>query len=268
MKQRVLTIVALVFVCASLGLPNQVHAGDPAANPVNQVTLDITINNQGEMSIGGFSMTQLGLGRLDDQAMAIVKNLDSAHLVVQADQVTADVHGTQFLKMQWAPDSRQGVAALATRYGVQMSSDLQTRIEQWVSSSNIDITARYSNQASKPLVAKLSMPILVDLGPQGQVTVEKVALAYPIDPGVYQTIKQSAVQNATVCWDKGTLTPRVDGKDLPSITLYSDGMKFLNQALNLNIDNNSLNTLFNVQVGTDINLPGGVHQAGFACKFQ
>ncbi|MBI5032901.1 MAG: hypothetical protein HZB51_20465 [Chloroflexi bacterium] len=267
MKQRVLMIAALVFVCAVLGLPTPVYASGPAAAPVNQITLDITVNDRGELSIGGFSMTQLGLGRLDDQARAIVKDLDTARLVVQGELVTADVHGTPLLKIQWTPTSRQTLATLASRYGVQMSPDLQTRIEEWVSSSNIDVTARYSNEASKPLVAKIPKPILVDLGPQGEITVEKVLLANPIDPGVYQTIKQSQVQNATLCWNKGTLNTQADGKDLPSITLYPDGMKFLNQALNLNIDNNSLNTLFSVQVGSDISMPSGVHPAGFACKF-
>ena len=266
MKQKVLIFAALVMVFAGLVPPHTVYAGDPVAP--NQLTLDITINNRGEMSIGGFSMTQLGVGRLAPQAEAVAKDLDSAHLVVQGDLVTADVHGTPLLKVQWNPASRQAVATLAARYGVQMTSALQARIEEWVSSSNVDVTARYSNEASKPLVAKISKPILVDLGPQGQVTVETIPLAYPIAPAVYQTLMQSGVKNTTLCWDKGTLNTQVDGKDLPSITLYPKGIEFLSQAMNLNVDSNSLNTLFNVQVGTDVNLPGGVHQTGFTCNFQ
>ncbi len=267
MKQRVLIIAALVLVCASLALPNAAYADGPVTAP-NQLTLEITINERGELSVGGLSMTQLGLGILDDQAEAIVKNLDSAHLVVAQDMITVEVHGTPLLKVPWTPASRQAVAELAKRYGVQLSADQQARIEEWVSSSNIDVTAKYSNAASKPLVAKLSKPILVDLGPQGQVTVEKMAMAYPIDPAVYQMIQQSGVQNTTLCWDKGTLVPQADGKALPSLTIYPEGVKVLNQALNLNLDISSLDTVFSVQAGTDINLPGGARQAGFACKFQ
>lgn len=264
MKWNLLIAVALVSLTAALVLPSTAYADAPA--PQNQVTLDITINETGEMSVGGLSMTQMGLGRIDDQAKGIFKDLDSAHLVLQGELVTVDVHGTPVLKMQWNPTSRQVLATVATRYGVQLTADLQTRIEEWVSSSNIDVTARYSNEASKPLVAKMPKPVLVDLGAEGQVTVEKMPLAYGIDPGVFQYIKMSGVQNAIMCWNKGTLNPKADGKDLPSITLYPKGVQFLSQALHLNIEN-SLEPFFGSQVGADVTLPGGAHQAGTTCKY-
>jgi len=265
MKRKVLIIVALVFVFAAIALPNAAFAQGPTAQ--NQVTLDMTINQTGEMSIGGLSMTQIGLGRLDDSTKAIAKDFDTAHLVLQGEMVTVDVHGTPVLKVQWSQASRQVLANVATRYGVQLTADMQSRIEEWVSSSNIDITARYSNEASKPLVAKMPKPLLVDIASNGQLTVEKIPLLYGIDPAVAQVIKAGGVQSTTLCWNKGTLTPQADGKALPSITLYPKGLQFLSQVLHLNIEG-SLDPFFGSQVGVDVSLPGGAHQANVTCKFE
>lgn len=264
MKRKLVFIVALVLVFAGLLLPSALYADAPT--PTNSVSVDITINERGEMSIGGLSMTQMGLGRINEPTTALFKEFNDAHLVLQGEMVTVDVHGTPVMKMQWTPASRQVLATVATRYGVQLTSDLQARLEEWISSSNVDVTARYSNEASKPLVLKMPKPLLVDFGPNGQVTVEKMPLAYGIDPGVFQYIKMAGVSNATFCWNKGTLVPQADGKDLPAITVYPKGLQFLSQVLHLNIET-SLDPFFGSQVGVDVGM-GGQHQASFTCQYQ
>lgn len=265
MKRKLLFIVALVLVAVGIALPTTSYADAPTAD--NQVAVDITINERGEISIGGLSMTQMGLGRIDDNTTAWIKQFNDAHLVLQGEMVTVDVKGQPLVKVQWAPASRQILATIATRYGVQLTSDLQARLEEWISTSNVDITARYSNEASKPLMAKMPKPLLVDFGANGQVTVEKMPLAYGVDPSVFQYVRMAGIQNATFCWNKGTLTPSADGKALPSITLYPKGIQFLSQVLHLNIES-SLDPFFNAQIGADVNMPGGARQAGFTCKYE
>jgi hypothetical protein len=265
MNRKLKIIVAIVVTCAALALSTTMYADSPApANAQNQITVDITLNAAGEMTVGGISLKGLGLAPLDSQVTQVAKSLDSAHVVVQGEMVTVDVHGTPALKLQWTPASRQVVAALAARYGYAIMPDVMTRIEEWVSSSNLDVTARYTSDVSKPLTISLAKPIWVDLGPDGQVAIEKGPLAYGIDKSVMPTIQQSGAGNAILCWNKGTLSTKVDGKDLPSITLYPQGVQVLNQAFGLGIQN-GVDPVFASLLGVDISLPGGTHQAGASC---
>jgi hypothetical protein len=258
-------IGVIVLACVGLALSTTTYADSPSpANAQNQITVDITLNAAGEMTVGGISLKGLGLAPLDSQVTQVAKSLDSAHVVVQGEMVTVDVHGTPALKLQWTPASRQVVAALAARYGYAVSPDVMTRIEGWVASSNLDVTARYTTEVSKPLTISLAKPIWVDLGPDGQVAIEKGPLAYGIDKSVMPTIQQSGAGNAILCWNKGTLSTKVDGKDLPSITLYPKGVQVLSQALNLGIEN-SVDPVFASLLGVEVSLPGGSHQASAVC---
>ena len=236
----------------------------PPGTARNQATVEITINDAGELTIGGLSMKALGVGPIDSQATQMAKKLGSAHIVIQGDVVTVDVHGMPVLKMQWTPASRQVVADLAAQYGYQLRPETLSRLEEWISSSSFDITARYTNEVSKPMVLNLTKPIWVDVGPEGQLTVETIPLALTMDPIVFQTIKQSGVKNAVLCWDKGTFTARLDGVNLPSITLDSRGVRLLGQTLGLPFEN-GVDPFFGDRVGFDVNLPGGAHQKDITC---
>jgi hypothetical protein len=188
-------------------------------------------------------------------------------LVLQGEVVTLDVHGTPAVKIQWSPTTRQLLSTIALRYGVQMNPDQLARIEEWVSSSNVDVTARYTQDASKPLAIKLTKLLLVDMGLDGQVVVEKMPLGSGIDKTTVQMIQSGGISNSVLCWNKGTLTTKVDGKDLPAITLNPKGIQFLSKGLNLG-PGISLDSLFGSQLGVDISLPGGSHQAGTACRYE
>jgi len=261
MKRKLPIIVAMVMMCAGLVLSQTAYADAPA--PLNQIAVDITLNDAGYMTVGGIDLKALGVGQIDSQATTMVKNMDTARVVLQGELVSVDVHGTPVLKMQWNQSSRQVMANLATRYGVQLSTDLQSRIEEWITSSNLDVTARFSNQPSKPAVIKMTKPILVDFGANGQVTVEKMPLAYGIEKSVFDTIKMGGIQNATLCWNKGTILTKVDGKDLPSITLDPKGALYLTKAFNLAITD--VDPIFAAVLGVDASMPGGTHAAGATC---
>lgn len=216
------------------------------------------------MSIGGLSAPQLGLAPLDSQVVQTAKSLGSAHVQIQGQLIAADVQGTPLLKIQWDPASRQLISDLASRYGYAVSPDVMARIEQWIASSNVDLTARYDNGLSKPLMVNLSKPVLVDVGSGGQITVEKIPLAMVIDPSAVQTIQQGQIRNAILCWKQGTLTATVDGKVLPQVTLDQNGIRLINQIFGLNLGD-QLVPLFADQFGIDVSMPGGAHSATATC---
>ena len=258
--------------------PTAVPTRSPTASPIptpvppstvgvaepNQLTLDVTIGSTGNLSIGGLDMRAFGVEPLSGQAVQLAKQLESAHLIVQSDVVALDLHGTPILKMQWTPSSRQVMTELAARYGFAISSQVLIRAEEWISSSTIDITARYTDEPSKPLSANLTKPLWIDIGPAGQMTIEQVPLAVNLDPAFMQTVKQSGFKNILLCWNKGALKIKADGNDLPMLTLDKSGVSTLNRILGLRVGS-ELDPLFNSKFGVDVALPGGAHQAGASC---
>lgn len=206
----------------------------------------------------------MGLAPLDSQTVQLAKKLGSTHVVVQGQIITAEVNGIPLFMIQWDPASRQVVADLAAKYGYAVSPDVLARIEEWISSSNVDITARYGNDVSKPLMVNLTKPVLVDVGSAGQVTVEKIPLAMMIDAGAVQIIKQGQIRNAVLCWNQGTLTAQVDGQSLPQVTLDPKGVQLMNDRLGLHLDK-YLDSLFAGLLGADISFPGGAHNVRATC---
>jgi len=273
MKQKLLLVAAIAVAIAVAALSplllKMVYANAPAAPAAqaaadNQATVDITINDAGGLSIGGVDLSSLGVTALDPQVVAAVKGLKNVHLLVEGQEVNVDVQATPVVKMEWNPDSRETSANLAVKYGVQLTPEFQNRLEEWISSSDVDVTARYANELSKIAQIALSKPFLVDIGQNGQLTVETLPLAAQIDPAAVQTIMLGGKQ-ATACWSKGKLTAAVDGADLPTITVNPEGLEVVNQALNLNISNIK-EPLLAARFGVDLSLPGGSHAADATCK--
>ncbi len=266
MNRRIAVVIALALVGAALLLPAMAFADSPSpATAQNQVTVDLTIADDGSMTVGGIDLKQLNVAplALDPTFLATAKGMQSVHVVLQGETVTADVHGTPVLKIQWNPTSRQVVADLAAKYGYYVSPDVLARVEGWISSSNFDLTARFSNQASAPPVIKLAKPLWVDLGSNGEVAIEKGPLAYGIDPSVMSYVKMAGAKNANACWNNGTLSLSVDGKALPSITIDPKGAQYLVKALNLMV--NDVAPFFNANVGVDVSMPGGAHNTSATC---
>ncbi len=237
-----------------------------ASNAQNQATVDITINGSGQVSLGGMSLDALGVGPIGPQGVQIVKDLGNAHLAVQGEAITADVHdGIPLLKMAWNPSSRQVMADLAAQFGYKLTPEAMARVEEWITSSNLDVMARFSNDPSKPVVLKLPKPILVDIGQDGKISVEKMPLGTSIDAVAVQLIKLTGARNALACWNKGAIDIQVDGRQLPQIVLNAKGLGFVTRLLGMNVDA-YLDQLFNDLMGVDVGLPGGTHQSGAVCK--
>lgn len=270
MKRGHVLIIASVIVVAIITLAfTQIGYANPAAAPagqaapLNDATVDITFNDAGGLSIGGINLSTLGVAPLSEQVINVVKGLKDVHLLVEGSAVNVDVQGTPLVNIAWSSESRKTSASLATRYGVQLTDQMQARIEQWVSNSKFDVTARYANEASKPAVIGLTTPVQVDIAQNGQLTIESIPLAAAIDQSALQTIMLGGKQ-VTLCWAKGRINAAVDGAALPTITLNPEGVQVLNTALNLNITEIK-EPLLASRFGVDLSLPGGSHDASAAC---
>jgi len=257
-------LIAVLLACVVLVLSPAAYADAPSPAAANSMQVEVTINSAGEVTAGGVYLAALGVGQLDLQAIQVIKTLDNVHLVSQGNTINLDIQGMPALKIEWSSASRKTMADLAAQYGFYVTPEVMARIEEWIPSANLDFTARYTNDVSKPAVVSVSKPVWIDLGPDGQLAIEKGALANGIDSTYVSMIKQSGAKNATVCWNKGTLVTQVDGKALPALTVYAKGLQVLSQTLNLQIEKN-VDPILSALVGADISLPGGSHQANFAC---
>jgi len=276
MKQKLLLVAAIAVAIAVAALSplllKMVYANAPAAPaaqaaPANSAVVDITINDAGALSIGGVDLSTLGVTALDPQVVNTIKGLKNVHLLVEGQEVNVDVQATPVVKMEWNPDSREASANLAVKYGVQLTPEFQDRLEEWISSTDVDVTARYANELSKIAQIALSKPFLVDIGQNGQLTVETLPLAAQIDPSTLNALMLGGKQ-ATACWSKGKLTAAVDGAELPTITLNPEGLEVVNQALgqSMNMSMSSIkDPLLAARFGVDLSLPGGTHAAAATC---
>jgi len=262
--------IALIAVLFNLAVTNTGYA-DPAAapalqaEPANQATVDITVNSAGGMSVGGVDLGSLGVAPLDPSVLAVIQALRDARVLVNNSEVSVEVQGTPTVRIDWNAESRGNSAALAMRYGVQLTDSIQSRLEQWISSSRIDVTARYANEASRPADIALTTPVQVDIAQNGQLSVENFPLAgAQIDPSTVNMITLGGNQ-AVVCWSKGRIDTSVDGAELPTITLNPEGVQVVTQALNLPIASIK-DPLLASRFGVDLALPGGSHQAAAACE--
>jgi hypothetical protein len=271
MKQKYLiaALIALAVLFLTMALSRTADAAVPPedrarqAAPPNRATVDVTINDRGDISLGGIALSALGIAPLDPQVVQIVKNVGNANLQVQDETVTVTLADTEVARLLWDEASRARAAALAGAYGVQLQPEVQQRVEEWISSSDIDLTVRSSPEASRPIVLSLTKPIEVDIAANGQLAVEGGALAAGVDPTVLQTIRMGGSQ-AVACWNEGTLTASVDGGALPTLVLNPEGVDLLARAFNLPINNHGVEAILSARLGVDLSLPGGTH-SGTTC---
>jgi hypothetical protein len=272
MKQKFLIAVLIAFtvLCLNIALSKAANAADPQRDPIqqaappNRAAVDVTINDRGDISVGGIALSALGVAPLDPQVVQMVKNIGNANLSVQDETVTVTLADTEVARLLWDEASRAKAAALAASYGIQLQPEVQSRIEEWISSSDIDLTVRNSPEASRPIELSLSTPIRVDIAANGQLAVEGGALATGIDPSVLQQIRMGGSQGM-VCWNEGTLTAEVDGGALPTLVLNPQGVDLLARAFNLPINNHGVEAILSARLGVDVSLPGGTHTANASC---
>lgn len=272
MKRNFLLVAILAIALLSLSV--QVWSSVSASPPLgpqpqaapNSATIDITINDAGNLSVGGVNLSGLGVSALDTQTSGLAKSLETVHFVSQAQGATLDIKGTQVAKIDWTPASLKTALTLATRYGVPIDPAVQARLEDWLTTTTLDLTARFANEASKPLVLNLSKLLLVDIPSNGQLQVETIPVGTTLDASTLQTIERAGKQ-ATLCWNKGTLKFQVDGQEMPTLSLTSEGAGVLIKALNLPPDVAAAAPalLMGARVGADVSLPGGAHLTGATC---
>jgi hypothetical protein len=272
MKQKFFLFAVIAFVAIALNVTLFQAAGAAAppeeksrqAAPENSARVDIAINDRGDVSVGGVALSALGLQPVDAQLVNAIKTLGDVELTAQNEMITVTVPQGELGRVLWSPASRQVAANLAADYGIVLAPATYERIEDWISTTNIDLTARHSNEASHPAEVMLSTPIQVQVAPNGQLTVEGGPLATGIDPMVLQTMQMGG-NSAVACWNQGTLTAMVDGEELPSIVLNPEGAAMLAKALNLPINDVGLNAILNSRLGIDLSLPGGSPMNGISC---
>lgn len=263
-------VIAIALVCLNLAISKPMDAAGPPEGPSrqtgseNRAKVDITIDDQGNITVGGVNLAALGLAPIDGQVTTMAKNLGAVNLQVQDETVAVDVQGQEIARLLWSPSSRQAMAALAASYGVQLDPAVQARVEEWVSSSDIDVTARYTNEGSEAIELNLAKPILIDIAENGQLAVERGPLAAGIQPYALQQIRMGGNQ-ALACWNQGTLTASVDGAELPTLVINPAGASMIAQALGLPINQLGTNAILNARVGVDLSLPGGAHRSDAAC---
>jgi hypothetical protein len=263
MRSKVLVVLFIVTMAAFLTftVSNTALADSPSAN---NATVDITIHDSGGVSVGGVDLSTLGVLPLDSQVVTAARDLGDAQVTVDNSAVTVNVQNTEVAKLVWTPASRQTAVTLAQRYGVQLNPAIAGRLEEWISASNVNVTARFTNDISKPLSVNLTKPVIVDIASNGQLSVENIPLAAAITTTAVQTMQMGGSQ-ATACWRNGTLSAKVDGQDLPTLTLNPDGVNLVTKALNLPVDSNATSEVLNATLGVDLSLPGGTHDANANC---
>ncbi|MCC7161332.1 MAG: hypothetical protein IT331_02470 [Anaerolineae bacterium] len=272
MKHKLLfaAVIAIALLCLNMAISKPIEAagppeGKPKQGPANNsAKVDITIDDAGNINVGGINLAALGMAPVDPQIATIAKNLGAVDLEVQDSSIALAVQGQQVVQGLWTPEQRQNAAALAANYGIQLVPGVQARVEEWVSSSDFDVTARYSNDGSHAVELSLSKPILVDIASNGQLAVENGPLATGIHPYVLQQIRMGG-SHALACWDQGTLTTSVDGAELPTLVLNPAGVDIIAQALGLPINQLGTESILNARVGVDLSLPGGAHRSDAAC---
>jgi len=259
MNRKIQIVAALLLMCVALVVSANVYAESPSPAAANTAQVDITINANGEITVGGIALKGLGVGPLfDAQTLNYIKTVNSAHLVLEGNMVNLDIQGAPAMKIEWSPASRKTAMDIAAQYGIYVTPEVMARAEEWITSSNLDVTARYTSDPSKPLALSASKMVWIDVAQNGAIAIERGQLAYGIDPSYVALIRQSGAKNTTVCVNKGTIQAKVDGKALPAITIFPKGLQVLSQTLNLGIDQN-VDPWLKALIGVDISLPGGAH---------
>jgi hypothetical protein len=231
----------------------------------NRINADITINSAGELNVGGINLVTLGVQPLDAQTVQLVKTINTARLLVQGNAINVDFQGKPALQMDWNANSRKVVTDLAANLGYGLKPEVMARIEEWITTSTVEATARYANEASKPVSINLTKALWVDLTNDGHVSVEQFPLDVELDAATMATIKQAGISNSTVCWNKGNLTMRAGGKPLPGLTLLPKGVELAGRMLGPGSEK-GFEVLLNSLLGADISLGGAPHQPNATCQ--
>ena len=291
----VLLIGVFAIAAPAFGAGLQTPARSPG--PTNKIYVDVTINTaDGTYSIGGFTSEQLealGLPGLDTAIVSILDNFQSADLEATDNETTIkavmsildnfhsaglEVTGNEMAikldnKLLASLDlDAEGVESLFKlisqlaneQGGLNLTDPSKDRIEDWLALADVTLKIRNSKAVSYPLVVNLATPFEVDVAPDGRVYVEGIDTGTEIVSGTLEIINKAGIENAVICLNKDTFSTKVNGNDLPEITVYPKGLDVLDKAFKLGLDPQRFIDS-NLRLGADIGLNGSQHGESTYC---
>jgi len=255
-----LLAILMISVFAVIQEAKVVTAAPPAQEgPVNQLFVDVTYNPATKAySIGGFTQAQLAqVGvTLPDQVLALLGSFSQVTLKLNGQTMEVLADEAKLATMDWDKESRTWLYGMVDNF-TQMAPLDQARAELWLDKADIQLVVRQSAEISKPLVIDLNTIVNVDVAKDGKVKVEGFDTGSALPAQVTGLMDVAKVQDMTVCWTKGVLKNKVNGADIPSLTVYQEGVSVVDKAFGLNLGD--IGQLFQSQVGASVAYGGGMH---------
>lgn len=268
-KNHALAIVSVLVV--SIILAGIIQPGVAQAQPLeeqdypNKVYLDVAYDPASKTySIGGFSANQLkmfGAPKLPSGVWNVLNRFEEVTLMMNNEAISLLAEGEKLADIKWDKNSRQSLYDFVSEY-VSVSNASVGRIEEWAGNTLIVLNFRNSSSMAKPIQVELSTLLQVDIE-TNNLLIEGFDTGVELDPMIGSTAKIGGIENATVCWYKGQLIAYANGKELPVITIYQDGMNVVNNALELGLG--YLPPYFDAQLGADVSFDGAEH-SGIYCE--
>ncbi len=255
-----LLAILMISIFAVIQEAKVVTAAPPAQEgPVNQLFVDVTYDPATKAySIGGFTQEQLAMVgvTLPDQVLALLGSFSQVTLKLTGQTLEVLADEAKLATMEWDKDSRSWLYGMIDNF-TQMSPLDQQRAELWLDKADIQLVVRQSTEISKPLVIDLNTIVNVDIDKSGRVKVEGFDTGSALPASVTGILDTAKVKDLTVCWSKGVLKNKVNGGDIPSVTVFEEGVSVVDKAFGLNLGD--IGQVFQSQLGASVAYGGGMH---------
>ncbi len=255
-----LLAILMISIFAVIQEAKVVTAAPPAQEgPVNQLFVDVTYDPATKAySIGGFTQEQLAMVgvTLPDQVLALLGSFSQVTLKLTGQTLEVLADEAKLATMEWDKDSRSWLYGMIDNF-TQMSPLDQQRAELWLDKADIQLVVRQSTEISKPLVIDLNTIVNVDIDKSGRVKVEGFDTGSALPASVTGLLDTAKVKDLTLCWSKGVLKNKVNGADIPSVTVFQEGVSVVDKAFGLNLGD--IGQVFQSQLGASVAYGGGMH---------
>jgi hypothetical protein len=238
--------------------------------PANFVEIDFTYDKEtGCFSVGGFSCDQiqtlLGFQPIDKNVLRVLSEFGDLHMqLTGAEANISRVDGTKLATINWDANSRNTVLELLGNYGVNLDKNAVARAEEILTLSDLNLKVRASTETSETLHVALSTLILADVARNGYLSVEGLNTGLMLNPQVVRIAEAGDIKNIIACWDKGKFITKVNGNNLPTITLSEEGLEVTDKALGLGLGD-ILPSLIKTRLGASLAVSGGAHADDVYC---
>ncbi len=255
-----LLAILMISTFAVIQEAKVVTAAPPAQEgPVNQLFVDVTYNPATKAySIGGFTQQQLAMVgvTLPDQILAMLGGFSQVTLKLNGQTMEVMADEAKLATMDWDKESRAWLYGMIDNFS-QMSPLDQQRAELWLDKADIQLVVRQSAEISKPLVIDLNTLVNVDIAKDGKLRVEGFDTGSMLPADITGLMETAKVQDVTVCWSKGVLKNKVNGAEIPAVTVFEEGLSVVDKAFGLNLGD--IGQVFESQLGASVAYGGGMH---------